>query len=282
MSASRRTSAVLATLLATLAVTAGAGVAWAAWSTTTRLTGSATAAFQTPVVILVPHISGMPADQETLTAVDGLWGGTLSPSATVARQWFSCPTALTSCTAISGATGTTYVVPAGSVAAGTRYALRERVTNGPNVVDAVSVPTDQQTSGSVVLGILVNYVLVATVPPAVTAPATISSGSTLSVTSGTWQGRSLLSLGDLLSLGSRTYTYQWLRCGPIGHNGSPTPTAAACVNATGTGAATASYTVNPADVGQRLRVRVTASSAQALGTTATARLVSQATTVVGP
>jgi hypothetical protein len=116
----------------------------------------------------------------------------------------------------------------------------------------------------------------------VTAPATITPGSALSVTSGTWQGRSLLGLGDLLNLGTRTYTYQWLRCGPVGHDGTPTPTATACVNATGTGAATASYTANAADVGQRLRVRVTASAAQTLGTPATGRLVSQATAVVAP
>ncbi|MFA4927884.1 MAG: hypothetical protein WC558_05170 [Patulibacter sp.] len=281
MNALRRSGAVLAMLVATLLATAGVGVAWAAWSTTTRLQGSATAAFLSPVVLRVPHITGTAADLETLTAVDGLWGA-LSPSATVARQWLSCTTTLTTCTAIASATGTTYVVPAGSVAAGTRYVLRERVTNGPNVVDAVSVPTDLQTSGSVVLGLLVNYALVATTPPAVTTPTTIVPGSALSVTSGTWQGRSLLGLGDLLSLGTRTYTYQWLRCGPIGHSGSPTPTATACVNATGTGATTANYTANAADVGQRLRVRVTASSAQALGTTATGRLVSQATTVVAP
>lgn len=281
MSPPRGTAALVAALLATIALTVGAGIAWAAWSTTSRLTGSATAAFRVPVVVRVPHIAGTAADLETLTAVDGLWSAT-SPSATVARQWLSCTTTLTACTEIGGATGTTYAVPAGSVAAGTRFVLRERVTNGPNVVDAVAVPTDPQTSGSVVLGVLVNYVLVATAAPTVTAPATIAPGSALSVTSGTWQGRSLLGLGDLLTLGNRTYAYQWLRCGPIGHNGSPTPTAAACVNATGAGAATASYTANAADVGQRLRVRVTASAAQALGTTATGRLVSQATTVVAP
>lgn len=281
MSAPRRSSAVLALFVATLVVTAGAGVAWAAWTTTTQLRGSATAAFRAPQILRVPHVTGTAADLETLTAVDALWGG-LAPSATRARQWFGCTTTLSSCTTIAGATGTSYVVPAGSVAAGTRYVLRERVTNGPNVADAVSVPTDQQTSGSVVLGLLINYALVATTPPAMTAPATIVPGSALSVTSGTWQGRSLLGLGDLLTLGPRTYTYQWLRCGPIGHNGSPTPTVTACVNATGAGAATANYTANAADVGQRLRVRVTASAAQALGTTATGRLVSQATTVVAP
>lgn len=281
MSSPRRSTALIATLIATLAAMTGAGIAWAAWSTTTQLTGGATAAFRVPIVVRVPQIAGTAADLETLTAVDGLWDAT-SPSATIARQWLSCSTTMATCTEIGGATGATYAVPGGSVAAGTRFVLRERVTNGPNVVDAVSVPTDQQTSGSVVLGVLVTYVIVATTPPAVTAPATITPGSTLSVTSGTWQGRSLLGLGDLLNLGSRTYTYRWLRCGPVGHDGTPTPTAAACVNATGTGASTATYTPNAADVGQRLRVRVTASAAQLLGTTATGRLVSQATTVVAP
>lgn len=279
MNAPRRSGAVLAMLVATLLATAGVGVALAAWTTTTRLQGSATAAFLSPVVVRVPHITGTAVDQRTLTAVDGLWNA-LSPSATVARQWFSCTSTLTTCTAIGGATGTTYVVPTGSVVAGSRYVLRERVTNGPNVIDAVSVPTDQQTSGSLVGTGLVPYLLVATTPPAVTAPSPIVPGSALSVTSGTWTGVSLL--GELLTLGNRSYAYQWLRCGPIGHNGSPTPTAAACVNATGTGATTANYTANAADVGQRLRVRVAASAAQTLGTTATGRLVSQATTVVAP
>ncbi len=177
MSPPRRTAALVAALIATLVATVGAGIAWAAWSTTSRLTAGATAAFRVPVVVRVPHIAGTAADLETLTAVDGLWSAT-SPSATVARQWLSCTATLSTCTAIGGATGTTYAVPAGSVAAGTRYVLRERVVNGANVVDAVSVPTDQQTSGSVVLGVLVDYAIVASTPPAVTAPATITPGST--------------------------------------------------------------------------------------------------------
>ncbi len=279
MSAPGRSGAVLALLVATLVVTAGAGVAWAVWNTSTRLTGSATAAFRLPVIQRVPHVTGTPVDLETLTAVDALWDG-LAPSATRARQWFGCNAALGSCTAIAGATGASFTVPAGAAVAGTRYVLRERVTNGPNVVDAVSVPTDQQTTGSVVLGLLITYALVASPAPVVTAPSPVRVGSSLTVTSGTWQGRSLL--GDGLALGSRVYAYQWLRCGPVGHNGTPTATTAACVNATGTGATTATYVPNAADVGQRLRVRVSASAAQAVGTTATGRLISQATTVVAP
>jgi hypothetical protein len=279
MSTPRRSGTVVALLAATLVATTGIGVAWAAWTNGSRLVGQATAAFVPPTVVRAPHIAGTPTDRETLTAVDGLWSG-LAPSATRAYQWFSCSSTVTNCTAIAGATGTTYAVPEGAIAAGTRFAVRERVTNGPNVADAVSIATEPQAVGR---EFALPYVIVTTAQPQLTAPTTITAGSTLSVTSGTWTGHWLGS-GNPITLGTRSYAYQWLRCGPTGHTGTqtaPIASSAGCVNATGAGATTATYTVNAADVGQRLRVRVSASASATLGTPATGRIVSQATAIVG-
>jgi hypothetical protein len=84
----------------------------------------------------------------------------------------------------------------------------------------------------------------AQVPPANTAPPTISdttpeSGQQLTANPGTWTGDQPI-----------VFTYQWLRCNPGGQNCVEIPTAT-----------TQNYTVQAADVGNTLRVRVTATNA---------------------
>ena len=76
--------------------------------------------------------------------------------------------------------------------------------------------------------------------PVVTGAAAV--GSTLTATTGTWSGS------------VTTFAFQWVRCDVDGG----LPTGADC--ATITGATSSSYTLVAADVGKRLRVRVTATN----------------------
>src|SRR5215210_8695946 len=84
----------------------------------------------------------------------------------------------------------------------------------------------------------------ALVPPANTAPPTISDttpqrGQELTANPGTWTGDAPI-----------VFTYQWLRCNPGGNNCVEIPTARL-----------QTYTVQAADVGNTLRVRVTGTNA---------------------
>ncbi len=84
--------------------------------------------------------------------------------------------------------------------------------------------------------------------PSNTAEPTISGtaaqGQTLTATQGSWDGS------------PTTYGYQWVRCGSDG--GAPDGSNCAVIG----GATTTAYILSAADVGSRLRVRVTASNAE--------------------
>lgn len=256
MSRPRRSPALLpAALAATLAVAAGAGIAWAAWGTTTQLTGTATAGFVPPVLQQVPEITGTPADGETLTVVPGQWSG-LAPGAGRSYAWTRCTTLDTSnCSTV--ATGVSSITVPSGVTANWRYAVTETVTNGTQTATAASVPTPAQTpfAATVLTLITVRLMAATTTQPAVTGTAQV--GSTLTATNGTWVTKDLLSsLTGALGLGDPTYSYQWYRCGSVGNPSSPSATAPlGCTTIAGATAAT--RTVAAADVGQRLRVRVT-------------------------
>jgi phospholipase C len=75
-----------------------------------------------------------------------------------------------------------------------------------------------------------------TTTPTITGAAQV--GQTLTVNPGSWNGTQPI-----------TYAYQWRRCGPLGFN---------CVDIAS--AISNSYRLQPADVGTRLRVRVTATN----------------------
>ena len=95
---------------------------------------------------------------------------------------------------------------------------------------------------------------VATAAPKNTAEPAISgnarSGSTLSTSRGSWSGS------------PTSYAYQWLRCDSDG--GQPDGSDCAAVG----GATTSKYVVATADVGKRLRARVTASNSDGSATAA--------------
>jgi hypothetical protein len=87
-----------------------------------------------------------------------------------------------------------------------------------------------------------------TVEPRITGSATV--GSTLNATQGSWSGS------------PTSFAYQWVRCPRDG--GLPTGANCAAIG----GASTSSYVVANADVGHRLRVRVTATNLDGSSTAA--------------
>jgi hypothetical protein len=105
--------------------------------------------------------------------------------------------------------------------------------------------------------------------PANTAEPTISGspaqGQTLTAAPGTWTGTP-----------APTFAYQWLRCPPSGgaSNGSD------CASIDG--ATTTSYVVAAGDVGFRLRVKVTGSNADGVGSPAVSNATASVTTQAGP
>jgi len=174
-----------------------------------------------------PTVSGTAVVGETLTADPGSWTGT--PPISYAYAWLRCDAGGASCAAIGSATSPSYEVASGDI--GSTLRVRVTASNGEGPVVAESAQT------AVVTGV---------VAPVNTAEPVISGspveGSTLAATTGTWTGTSL------------AYAYQWVRCAADGGlpDGSNCPTIG--------GATSSTYTLTGADVGQRLRVQVTASN----------------------
>lgn len=169
-----------------------------------------------PANTAVPTITGTIGIGNTLTAHDGTWSG--YPAPTFTYQWERCDSAGVNCSAIAGATASTYVIAAGDAG----YRLRVTVT-GTNASGSASA--DSGTAD--VTGPVTNLAA-----PTITGTAQV--GSTLTAHSGSWTG-----------VPAPTFAYQWQRCDPAGAN---------CVDI---GAATAA-TYQPAsgDVGSTLVVEV--------------------------
>ncbi|MDQ3933992.1 MAG: hypothetical protein M3340_05105 [Actinomycetota bacterium] len=170
-----------------------------------------------------PSISGTAREGQTLTAAPGTWSGT-SPIA-FTHQWRRCDASGASCTNIGGATGSTYVLTAADIGATVRV-----VVTGTNAGGSAPA-TSSQTAA------------VAALPPASTAPPTISGtprdGQTLTASTGTWTS----------GAAPVTHAYRWRRCNASG---------ASCSDIAGATAST--YAAVPADIGSTLRVAVTATN----------------------
>lgn len=212
------------------------------------LSGGASARSQaTPANTSPPTITGTAVIDETLTATQGSWTG--APPITTTLAWQRCNASGDSCAAISGATGTTYMVVAADI--GSTLRVLETATNAEGSASAPSSPT------AVVTG---QTAPVSTGDPVVSGSA--FEGSTLTTTTGTWTGTKL------------TYAYQWVRCGTDGGlpDGSDCPSVP--------GAASSSYTLTAGDIGRRLRVQVTATNAvgAATATSNPTDVVQQSTT----
>lgn len=169
----------------------------------------------------LPTITGTAKDGQTLTSTNGTWSG--SPTS-YTRAWQRCDTAGANCTAISGATATTYLLTSTDV--GRTIRVKVTATNGSGSGNATSAQTATVTAAA----------------PANTALPTITGtakdGQTLTATTGAWTGTATI-----------TYTRQWRRCDSTG---------ASCTDISGQTAST--YILNAADVGRTVRVVVTATN----------------------
>lgn len=220
-----------------------AGSATAASEPTTLVGPAGPAVPVTPHNTREPSLAGTPVQGQTLTANPGSWTG--AGTIKLSYQWVRCganggqPDG-SNCANIGGATTTKYVVAAGDV--GSR--LRVRVT--------ARSPYGQQTAASNATAAVTP--LASGPPRERTEPAIAGApaqGQTLTATGGSWLGATPITLA-----------FQWVRCGADGgradgSNCAVIPRASA-----------AKYVPQAADVGSRLRVRVTARNGKGAATAA--------------
>lgn len=191
---------------------------------------SATSGAVGPVVGVAPSNTSAPTITgaltatlgTALTAATGSWAGTSPISFSYA--WKQCDATGGSCTAISGATASTYSPVSGDL--GKTIRVDVTATNGYGSASATSTQT----------AVVVSNVPTNTALPVVTG--TTRTGFSLSTTTGVWSGAPTI-----------TFKYQWQRCNSTGGS---------CVNIVG--AISSFYLLTNADVGSRLRVEVTATN----------------------
>ncbi len=197
----------------------------AAGSASATSAATATVTTGSPVNVTLPAISGTAQDGQTLIASTGAWAGTAT--ITYTYQWQSCNSSGGSCANISGATSSTLVLGHANVGSTLQVVVTAKNSLG-------STPATSPITA-----------IVAAQPPANTALPTISgtaqAGSSLSATTGSWSGTPPL-----------VYAYQWQSCNGLGSG---------CTNISG--ATGSSYALQPADVGNTVRVAVTATNSGA-------------------
>lgn len=222
---------------AVLGGVAGAcGIAFGAFSESVTNTSSfAAAADFTPVVRSVPDVLGAPRSPTGASTLEATSGDWYFDPPTFAYQWQRCDAAMTSCSAIVGATAATYTPT--NADDGARLRVQVVASNGaaPPSAAHVSEPTD----------VVKNGLVQGDAPTVTTLPVisgTTTVGQTLTVSRGTWNPDFTTSV-----------TWQWQRCNANG--GSCTDIA---------GATGAAYLLTAADQG--LRMRVKSIGRQGLGT----------------
>jgi|GEM_PF-1852149 hypothetical protein len=176
-----------------------------------------------PVSILAPAVSGSAIEGQTLKATTGSWS---EKPVSYAYQWQQCNSTGGACVKLAGEVAGSYKLRSSDVG----HTMRVLVT-ATNLIGAttassaatalVTAPGPQAPSN--------------TSPPTIGGPTV--EGQTLSVNHGGW------------SETPTSYGYQWERCDSAG---------AACSELTGQTATT--YLLGPADVGETLRVIVTATN----------------------
>jgi hypothetical protein len=172
-----------------------------------------------------PRIGGVTRAGEVLTVSPGTWRGD-RPLA-FAYQWIRCSRAMSNCRNVAGATGNRYRLTSSDVGRRLLVVVTARNAAGTGSAQSGATAPIARAASS----------------PASTAPPTISGtpqeGQPLTATSGAWAGTQPI-----------TVTYQWLRCD---RNGGSCAAIA--------GATAQSHALTSADVGQTVRVRVTARNA---------------------
>ena len=178
-----------------------------------------------PTIVTAPKIQGTAQEGKLLIARHGTWTG--SP-ADWDYQWLRCGKTGTGCSPIVDATSREYV----AVSADVGNTLRVRVT--AKNADGTGVATSAATA--VIKPAPSNAPQMSASPQITGTP---QQGQTLTASSGSWAGAQPF-----------TFSYAWLRCDANGDG---------CADITGANAKT--YTAQAADVGNTLRVRVTAKNA---------------------
>lgn len=218
---------------------AGTAAAVSAPTATTQ----AQAAPAAPRNVREPLLTGTPTEGQTLTTSLGDWAG--AQPITYAYQWVRCGADGgradgSNCAVIPGATTLKYVLAAGDVGKRIRSRIIARNAGG------------QQTAAS---NATAQVAPLASGPPRDTREPAIAGstvqGQTLTATSGAWVGATPI-----------TFSYQWVRCGADG--GRPDGSNCAAIP----GATKTRYALVAADVGSRLRVRVTGRNAKGVRTVA--------------
>ena len=169
-----------------------------------------------------PTISGTAQVAQTLTATNGTWS---NAPASFAYQWLRCNGGGNSCASVANGTQQTYTLVGAD--AGSTMRVRVTATNADGSSSAQSAQTAMVAAAT------------SSAAPKNTAPPTISGtakvGQTLTANEGSWSGN------------PTGYAFQWQRCDAD---------VIVCSNVVG--ATSRTYLVRIADLGYRLRVRVTA------------------------
>jgi hypothetical protein len=216
-------------------VTAAALVAAAITALLLPLSGAALPQ-AAPVNTSPPTISGTATKGQTLVAGTGSWSGTTPIS--FAFQWRRCDSAGANCTSIAAATNTTYVLQSADV--GSRLRVLVTASNADGTASALPDATAVVTAGGA--------------PQFSGEPRIAGSpvvGQRLSASNGSWTGDQPM-----------TFAYQWVRCGADGGK----PDGSNCTNISGATGTT--YVLTSAEVGSRIRVRVTATNSSGSQTSA--------------
>ncbi|MGO9819393.1 MAG: Ig-like domain repeat protein [Solirubrobacteraceae bacterium] len=136
-----------------------------------------------PISTQAPMITGTAQQGQTLSYTGGTWSST--NGTTISDAWLECSA---TCTAISGQTGPTMVIPT-TVPVGDTIEIQVTASIGASSTSVVSAPTAAVT------------------PPTPVGPATIAAPTGI-----TWQGQVLTAQTGTWTNSPSSYTYQWEEC----------------------------------------------------------------------
>ncbi|WP_051222804.1 S8 family serine peptidase [Conexibacter woesei] len=182
-----------------------------------------------PAVTAAPALSGSATVGATLTGTNGRWSGT-APF-TYSTVWLRCNDGTVgSCTALSGQSASTYTLTAADKGKYLRFQVTARNAKAAVTTRSVATPivTGPPPPANSVLPTI----------NGTTAAGTLTVGTTLTGSQGTWSGS------------PTSYPKAWLRC--------TTTTLSSCAAISGSTAAT--YVATAADRGRYLRFQVTATN----------------------